>query len=185
MIRNLLKMGHPLLRRRAREITPSDILAEPLQRLILDLIETMRANKGLGLAAPQVGEEVRICVAESQQNARYPEMTPLPLTVWINPVIEVLDSSCQIEMYEGCLSVPGLRGLVRRPAHIRVTSLNQTGETRIEEFEGLTAAIVQHECDHLDGRLFVDHASSESLSFQEEFEQFVPESRRAVVLRSE
>lgn len=185
MIRKLLKLGHPLLRRRAREISPGDILAEPLQRLILDMIETMRASNGLGLAAPQIGEELRLCVAEAKENPRYPEMSPLPLTVWINPVIEVIDAEAQVEMYEGCLSVPGLRGRVKRPAHIRVTSLNQNGETRIEEFQGLTAAIVQHECDHLDGRLFIDRAPSESLCFVDEFEQFVPESRRAVVLRSE
>lgn len=185
MVRDILKLGHPLLRRRSREISPSDILAEPLQRLILDMIDTMRANHGAGLAAPQVGEEIRLCVAEVGENPRYPEMSPIPLRVWINPTIEVIDPNPQIAMYEGCLSIPGLRGQVQRPGHIRVTSLNQNGETQIETYSGLAAAVVQHECDHLDGKLFIDRADLKTLCFLSEFEQFVPESRRAVVLHSD
>ncbi len=185
MVRDILKMGHPLLRRRCREISPSDILAEPLQRLIVDMIETMRANQGAGLAAPQVGEEIRLCVAEVRENPRYPEMDPIPLSVWINPTIDVIDDDPQIAMYEGCLSVPGLRGQVHRPGHIRLTSLNQNGETKVETYRGLAAAVIQHECDHLDGKLFIDRAELNTLCFLEEFEQFVPESRRAVVLHSD
>lgn len=175
---NLLRLGHPLLRSAARALTVEEISSSPTQQLISDMIETMRAVNGAGLAAPQVGQGLRLCIAEVKENPRYPGMSPLGLRVWINPVISVLSSERSVAMYEGCLSVPGLRGRVIRPAHIRVDSLDRDGQAQTDEFDGPLAAVAQHECDHLDGLLFVDHAEPQTLTFIEEYEQFVPQSKR-------
>jgi peptide deformylase len=160
-------------------------LSEPrLQTLIDDMIETMRDADGAGLAAPQVYEPIRLAVIEVNQNPRYPTLPPIPLTVLVNPVVtsEVapgeLAPSDAVEMFEGCLSVPGVRGRVVRPRRVRVTAHDRQGHPLDFTWEGVRAAIVQHELDHLDGVLFVDRADPRSLTFLREYERYVPVERR-------
>lgn len=181
-VRPLVRLGNPVLRQRAREIEASEISTPEFQALIDDMIETMHQNNGAGLAAPQIGVSLRLAVAEVEKNARYPEMGPIPLSVWINPVITVLSDDVRVAMYEGCLSVPGLRGRVERPAHIRLDSLNRKGEREVAVIRGAEAAVIQHELDHLDGVLFVDRADSKTLTYLEEYERFVDKSERLNVL---
>jgi peptide deformylase len=152
----ILEVGDPILRERAREVAVGELPA--LQGLIDDMIATMRAAGGAGLAANQVGELHRILVAEVDHNPRYPYKPPLPLTVMVNPVVEPLGPET-IPIIEGCLSVPGLRGELDRHAAIRVRYLDRDGAPREDTFEGLTAGTFQHEVDHLDGTLFLDRVN--------------------------
>jgi peptide deformylase len=170
-VRPILSIGHPLLRRRGRDLTPDEVSTEPVQTLIDDLLDTMRHANGAGLAATQVGELVRIAVMEVTHNPRYPYKPPLPLTVAINPEIEALDDE-MVEINEGCLSVP-LRGNVNRHVNIRVRYLDRNGVAHDEIKRGLTAGTWQHECDHLDGVLFVDRVRDTStLSTWATYEEF-------------
>jgi peptide deformylase len=154
--RPVLEAGHPVLRERAREVSPDELPG--LQGLIDDMIATMRAAGGAGLAANQVGDLHRILVAEVDHNPRYPYKPPLPLTVMVNPVIEPLGEAT-IPIIEGCLSVPGLRGELERHAAIRVHYLDRVGMPREDTFAGLSAGTLQHEVDHLDGILFLDRVT--------------------------
>jgi peptide deformylase len=179
----LLRLGHPLLRDVARPLSTGELSSDGIQSLIDSMIETMRLVNGAGLAAPQVGHSVRLCLAEVKENARYPSMPALPLRIWVNPIITVLARGSQVAMYEGCLSVPGLRGRVVRPASIRVDSLDREGLPQVDVFDGPLAAVAQHECDHLDGRLFVDRADPHTFTFLDEYEQFIPKDSRVQILR--
>ena len=168
-VRPILTIGHPVLRESSRTITPDEIAQLEVQSLIDDLIDTMRAASGAGLAANQIGETVRIAVMEVGQNPRYPYKPPIPLTIAINPQIEPLDDEL-VEINEGCLSVP-LRGNVNRNVNIRVRYLDRDGEPHDEIKRGLTAGTWQHECDHLDGVLFVDRVDDPTtLATWDEFE---------------
>jgi peptide deformylase len=151
----IVTVGDPVLRRRAREITPEELRSGRVQRLIDDMIETMRAAGGAGLAANQVGELLRIAVVEVDHNPRYPYKPPIPLTVIVNPAVEPVGDET-IEINEGCLSVPDLRGTVGRHAAVRVRRLDRDGVERDDVRRGLTAGTFQHEVDHLDGVLFLD-----------------------------
>jgi peptide deformylase len=158
-VRQIVTAGHPALRERAREVTPAELGEPAIQALIDDLIDTMRFAGGAGLAANQVAETVRIAVAEVEPNhPRYPYKPPIPLTVLINPTIEPVGSET-VEINEGCLSVPGLRGVLPRWLTIRVSYLDRSGEPREELKRGLTAGTFQHEVDHLDGILFMDRVT--------------------------
>ncbi len=156
-VREIVEIGDPVLRRRAREVSPEELRTPAVQALIDDLIETRRAAAGAGLAANQVGESLRIAVVEVDEAtaARYPYKPPLPLTVLVNPRLEPLGGEL-IELNEGCLSVPNLRGDVRRHRAVRARFLDRDGRSRELIAEGLVAGTFQHEVDHLDGRLFVD-----------------------------
>jgi peptide deformylase len=171
--REILEIGHPVLRERARELAPEELGSEDVQRLIDDMIETMRAANGAGLAANQVGENVRVAVVEvTEGNPRYPYKPPIPLTVIVNPVIEPLDDEVE-QINEGCLSVPDLRGDVPRHVNIRLRYLDRAGAEHEEIRRGLTAGTFQHELDHLDGTLFVDRVSDpRTLTTWAEFERF-------------
>jgi peptide deformylase len=171
-IRKIAAIGHPVLRQRAREVDPEELASEEVQRLIEDMIETMRDANGAGLAANQVHEPVRIAVVEVNDNPRYPYKPPIPLTVLVNPAIERIGGE-QFENNEGCLSVPDLRGNVMRSVRIRVRWLDRDGTPHDEERRGLTAGTFQHECDHLDGRLFIDRvADPTTLSTWANFDRF-------------
>jgi peptide deformylase len=171
-IRKIATIGHPVLRRRAREIDPGELASPEVQRLIEDMIETMRDANGAGLAANQVHEPVRIAVVEVNHNQRYPYKPPIPLTVLVNPVIEPIGDE-QFENNEGCLSVPDLRGNLMRHVRIRVRWLDRDGTPHDEERQGLTAGTFQHECDHLDGRLFIDRvADPTTLATWVDFDRF-------------
>lgn len=168
-VREILSIGHPVLRETARALDPSEIADGPTQQLINDLIDTMRHADGAGLAANQVGEPVRIAVMEVTDNPRYPYKPRLPLTVAINPVIEPLSDEL-LEINEGCLSVP-LRGSVMRHVDIRVQYLDRDGVAHETVEYGLTAGTWQHEVDHLDGVLFIDRVADPStLATWDEFE---------------
>jgi peptide deformylase len=171
--REIVEIGHPVLRERARELTPEELRSEETQRLIDDMIETMRAADGAGLAANQVGETVRVAVVEVREgNPRYPYKPPIPLTVAVNPVIEPLDDEME-QINEGCLSVPNLRGEVPRHVNIRLRYLDREGVQHEEVRRGLTAGTFQHELDHLNGTLFVDRVTDpRTLTTWAEFERF-------------
>jgi peptide deformylase len=183
--REIVEIGHPALRERARELTPEELRSEGVQRLIDDMVDTMRAANGAGLAANQVGETVRVAVIEVRPgNPRYPYKPPVPLTVIVNPVIEPLDEEVEL-INEGCLSVPNLRGEVPRQVSIRLCYLDRDGEEHEEVRRGLTAGTFQHELDHLDGVLFVDRADPRTLTTWAEFDrfhrdEFVERARRLV-----
>jgi peptide deformylase len=171
--REIVEIGHPVLRERAHEVTVEELRSEDVQRLIDDMIETMRAANGAGLAANQVAETVRIAVVEVREgNPRYPYKPPIPLTVIVNPVIEPLDDELA-QINEGCLSVPDLRGEVPRHVNIRLRYLDRDGAEHEELRRGLTAGTFQHELDHLDGVLFVDRVTDPAtLATWEQFERF-------------
>ena len=172
-IRRVIRMGHPVLREVARPLEPDEIVSEAIERLIGDMVDTLRDCGGIGLAAPQIGEPLRLAIIEIDGGpTRYGELEEMPLTVFINPVVTVLDSATA-GYWEGCLSVPGLRGFVERPQHVKIHYLSDQGEVRQLELQGFPATVFQHEFDHLDGKLFIDRmADMRLLAFEEEFEQF-------------
>lgn len=148
----ILKMGDPRLLRVAQPVTPFN--TPELQRLVADLEETMTAVNGAGLAAPQIGVDLQLVIfGTGAHNPRYPDAPPVPRTVLINPVITPLDTE-EEEGWEGCLSVPGLRGVVPRWRRIRYQGFAPDGEPIDREAEGFHARVVQHECDHLMGVLY-------------------------------
>jgi peptide deformylase len=149
-VRRVLKMGESLLREVARPVERFD--AE-LAALIADLDETMRHFSGAGIAAPQIGVSARVVIFELTDNPRYPHLTPVPYTVLVNPVLTPLGIE-QEEGWEGCLSVPGLRGLVPRFRRLRYQGYDAQGAAIDRTVEGFHARVVQHEVDHLDGILF-------------------------------
>jgi peptide deformylase len=149
-VRRVLKMGEPLLQTVAAPVTRFD--AE-LLALIADMDDTMRALSGAGIAAPQIGVSVRVVIFELKDNPRYPHITPVPYTVLVNPLVTPLSAE-QDEGWEGCLSVPGMRGLVPRYRRLRYRGFDQHGAPIDRTVEGFHARVVQHEVDHLDGVLF-------------------------------
>jgi peptide deformylase len=163
-------VGHPILRERAREVTRDELAGAEMQQLIDDMIETMRHVNGAGLAANQVHVPLRITVIEVTTNPRYPYKPPIPLTVVVNPVIEPIDEEL-VEINEGCLSVPNMRGNVMRHVNVRVRYWDRDGVEHDEIKRGLTAGTFQHECDHLDGLLFLDRVfDTRTLTTWEQFE---------------
>ena len=171
-VRAIATVGHPVLRERAREVTRAELASPAVQTLIDDLIDTMHHANGAGIAANQVHESVRIAVIEVGHNPRYPYKPPIPLTVVVNPEIEPLDDE-MVEINEGCLSVPNLRGTVPRFVNVRVRYLDRDGNPHDEIKRGLTAGTFQHECDHLDGKLFLDRVTDPAtLTTWEQFERF-------------
>ncbi|MEJ6006648.1 peptide deformylase [Paucibacter sp. AS339] len=150
-VHEILKMGDPRLLRVAQPVTEFGTPA--LKALIADMFETMKAANGAGLAAPQIGVDLQLVIFGFQSNERYPEAPPVPPTILINPVITPL-SDQQVEGWEGCLSVPGLRGVVDRFERIHYSGLDAEGQPFEREAEGFHARVVQHECDHLQGILY-------------------------------
>ena len=150
-IKAVLKMGDPRLLQRSVEIDPID--PQQLAPLLTDMWDTMAAENGAGLAAPQIGVMQRLVIFGYEDNPRYPGAPQIPRTVLINPVIEALDDT-EEDGWEGCLSVPGLRGIVPRYLNIRYRGFDQFGNAIDREVSGFHARVVQHECDHLDGLLY-------------------------------
>lgn len=148
-------LGHPVLRQVARPVSREELRGPDLQRFVDDLVATMRDANGAGLAANQVHEPIRVCAIEIKNNPRYPYKPNWPLTVLVNPVVTPTTDETFL-VYEGCLSVPNLRGEVRRHAGVRVTGWDRDGNDVDFEVKGLTAGTFQHELDHLDGKVFVD-----------------------------
>jgi peptide deformylase len=151
MIRDILRMGDPRLLERSREVAtlPSAGLAD----LLVDMRDTMRAHAGAGLAAPQIGVPLRVVIFGVERSPRYPDAEAVPYTELVNPVLTPLSEE-EEEGWEGCLSVPGFRGVVPRFARLRYEGLTPEGERLVREVSGFHARVVQHECDHLDGVLY-------------------------------
>ena len=175
-VREVLRMGHPVLRERAK---PVEQFATPeLRALLQDMQDTMAAKSGAGLAAPQIGVGQRVVIFGVEKNARYPDAEPVPFTVLVNPKIVILTREVE-EEWEGCLSVPGMRGIVPRYTKLRYTGFDIEGNPIERVAEGFHARVVQHECDHLDGILYPQRMTDLSrLGFNEELfpdEQLVDE----------
>jgi peptide deformylase len=151
MIREILRMGDPRLLRVAQPLPAFG--TDQLRELIADMKETMIANDGAGLAAPQIGVDLRVVMFGFESSERYPDAEPVPFTVLINPRLTPLSNEIE-EGWEGCLSVPGLRGVVPRFARLRYTGFDESGTPIDRSVEGFHARVVQHECDHLDGVLY-------------------------------
>jgi peptide deformylase len=151
-VREILKMGDPRLLRMAQPVLQFD--TDEIHVLVSDMFETMRAVNGAGLAAPQIGVDLQLVIfGTDAPNPRYPDAPPVPRTVLLNPVITPIGNE-EEEDWEGCLSVPGLRGVVPRWSRIRYTGFDQYGDALDRTVEGFHARVVQHECDHLVGKLY-------------------------------
>ena len=150
-VRTILKMGDPRLLRIAPPVVR--FATAELRELVADMFETMRSVNGAGLAAPQIGVDLQLVIFGFNRNDRYPDAPPVPETVLLNPVIEPIGEEVE-EGWEGCLSVPGLRGVVPRLARIRYRGVDIEGRPLEREAEGFHARVVQHECDHLVGTLY-------------------------------
>lgn len=165
-IRPILRLGHPVLRQVAAPVT--EFATPALEELVSDMLQTMRANNGAGLAAIQIGVLLRVVIFELESNPRYPEAEPVPLTVLVNPEIEILSVERELG-WEGCLSVPGLRGLVPRYKSLRYRGYDPLGRPIERTVDGFHARVVQHECDHLDGILYPQRIEDmTAFGFQEE-----------------
>jgi len=181
-------MGEPVLRRVARPLSVEELKSPAIQTLIDDMIDTMHDADGAGLAAPQIYESIQLCVIEISKNPRYPDALEIPLTVLVNPIVtpevesplDALAPQDTVTMFEGCLSVTGLRGQVTRPRRVRVRALDRHGKKLDFVWEGVRASVVQHETDHLNGILYVDRADTKSLAFLREYERYVPREERIV-----
>jgi peptide deformylase len=177
-VRKIIRMGHPTLRRVARPLTSRELASEDIKRLLVDMVDTLKDSGGIGLAAPQVDEPIRLAIIDVPGgSSRYGETPSMPLTVFANPKIEVVDPA-SAGFWEGCLSVPGLRGYVERPQHVRVTYQDLAGKQRVLELKGFLATVFQHEFDHLDGVLYIDRMTdSKKLVFEDEYlKHLAPES---------
>jgi peptide deformylase len=152
---DIVQIGHPALRERAREVLDDELGTPELLRTCDDLVETMCTAHGAGLAAPQVAVPLRIFAVEVGDNPRYPYKPRLGRRILVNPVVTALSDETYAS-YEGCLSIPNLRGLLLRATEVEVTYLDPMGEAHRERFGGLSAGTMQHELDHLDGVLFPD-----------------------------
>src|SRR5438067_9880239 len=185
-ILKVARMGHPVLRTRAKPLAPADIMSAPVQQLIDNLFDTMREYQGVGLAAPQVHESLRLFVAgfpprqPTEDDEDEDERPNVPLMALINPEITVTGNETA-EDWEGCLSIPDIRGRVRRSVEIDVKAYDRRGRRIEMHARGFTARVIQHETDHLDGVLFFDRMKSfETLTFLDEFTRhwharYVPE----------
>ena len=166
-ILKVARMGHPVLRRRARPLEPDQISTPRIQQLIDDMFETMRDSEGIGLAGPQVYESIRLFVAGVDDEERM-----MPPVVMINPEVTPVGSDVE-EDWEGCLSIPDIRGRVSRATVIKVRALDRYGTPLSMTANGFPARVIQHEVDHLDGVLFFDRMTSfESLTFLEEYSRY-------------
>ena len=174
--RKVLRMGNPKLREKSRPLALEEIRSESTQTLIQDLFETMHHEQGIGIAAPQIGENVQLCLVGLPKDDPQEGESEFDILVVINPKIEVVDETRQ-QFWEGCLSVPGLRGLVPRPQKIRVAFQDQEAQSHELELENFLATVFQHEIDHLFGTLYVDRIEDRTkLAFNEEFAQYWEEA---------
>jgi peptide deformylase len=171
-LRPILEVGDPCLRQPATAVDPATLADPATQDLIDDVVATMRAAHGAGLAATQVGVGLRICAIEVDHNPRYPYKPPIPLTVLVNPEVRPLTDE-RFENNEGCLSVPNLRGSVLRFTEVSVTAIDRFGDRLEFDVRGLSAGTFQHECDHLDGVLFLDRVTDPAtIATWENFERY-------------
>jgi peptide deformylase len=170
-IRKIAQVGHPVLRQIARSLTREELLTPAMQSFIDDLVETMHDADGAGLAAIQIYEPIQICAIEVRNNPRYPYKPNIPLTILVNPVLTPIGEE-RFDNYEGCLSVPNLRGMVPRFVHLHVHAWDRHGNVLDERVAGLKAGTYQHEVDHLLGKVFLDRVTDPTtLTTWTEFER--------------
>ncbi|WP_299212773.1 peptide deformylase [uncultured Dokdonia sp.] len=168
---DVLKMGNPLLRKTSIAVG-NELHTLDFQKAIDAMIDTMRFTNGVGIAAPQVGILKRVFLMENFENPRYPEKNSFPLYIAINPEIEVLDDTL-VDSWEGCLSIPAIRGKLKRCKSVVLKAIDRDGNPFQETLEGFASIVAQHELDHLNGILLIDRMDSmETLTFQEEYEKY-------------
>jgi peptide deformylase len=180
MILKVARLGYPVLRAMAQPVAPQRINTLEFQRLLDDMVDTMREYVGVGLAAPQVHLPLRVAVLEVEHHPRYPEMPRVPLTFLVNPEITILDRAT-VEDWEGCLSIPEMRGRVPRFKQLRVTGLGRRGEALDFIASDFHARVIQHESDHLNGEVYLDRMPNmRSLSYLAEWQRFAltPEDQK-------
>lgn len=172
-VKPVIRMGHPTLRQKAKKFTKNEIVSEETRALLQDMFDTMMAQGGIGIAAPQIDVPKSVAMIQIEPDQeRYDTEEEIPMVVFFNPEIEILDDTPQ-GFWEGCLSVPGLRGYVERPRHVRVTYLDTEGEKQELIAEGFIATVVQHELDHLFGTLYVDRVLDKTkLMFEDEYLEY-------------
>lgn len=176
-ILKVARLGHPVLRQVAKSIPPGEIASPAIQRLIDDMIETMHEYDGVGIAAPQVHQSLQLAVIEVEHNPRYRQAPDIPLTVLINPEItarsDAQPGGATRTGWEGCLSVEGLRGQVPRAEQLSARWLDRTGRSIQVEIQGFFAVVIQHEVDHLHGKVFLDRMTDlTTLSHLQEYERY-------------
>jgi peptide deformylase len=171
-ILKVARLGHPVLRKVTQNVSQPELQSPALQQFIDDMIETMKEYDGVGLAADQVHESKQIAVLEVADNPRYPEKPRVPLTVLVNPTITPLSEDME-EDWEGCLSIPDLRGMVPRYKNIRVQALDRQGKETDFVANEFHARVIQHEFDHLNGKVYLDRMRDFStLTFLQEFARY-------------
>jgi peptide deformylase len=172
MILKVARLGHPVLRTHAHKVTPEQINSPEFQRLLDDMVDTMREYNGVGLAAPQVHLPLQVAVLEVEHHPRHPDVAPVPLTFLINPEVEILERDT-VDDWEGCLSIPDLRGMVPRYRRLRVNTLGRHGEALDFVACDFHARVVQHENDHLNGEVYLDRMPNmRSLAYIAEWQRF-------------
>ena len=173
-VKKVVRMGHPTLRQEAAKFTTEEIFLPQTRELIQDLVDTMIEEGGIGIAAPQIGVSKQVAIIDvAENNPRYPDANKSERYIIFNPKITVLDETPQ-SFWEGCLSVPGLRGLVSRPRKVAIDYLDEDALEQQIIAEGFLATVFQHELDHLFGKLYVDHIQDmKNLSYTEEYEEFI------------
>jgi peptide deformylase len=171
-ILKVVRLGHPVLRQATESVSPQQLKSSEIQKFIDDMVETMKEYDGVGLAANQVHEAKQIAVLEVADNPRYPEKPRVPLTVLVNPKITPVTEETESD-WEGCLSIPDLRGQVPRYKSIRIQALNREGEEVDFIAQGFHARVIQHEWDHLNGKVYLDRMHDlSSLAFLTEFARY-------------
>ena len=173
MILKVARLGHPVIRTKAQLVAVDKIKTHDFQKLLDDMVETMHEYIGVGLAGPQVHLPLQVAVLEVEKHPRYPDMPSVPLTYLINPVVTILDDT-KIDEFEGCLSIPELRGQVPRFKKLHVNALGREGETLDFIAEDFHARVIQHETDHLKGEVYLDRMTDmKSLSHLLEWQRYV------------
>lgn len=173
MILKVARLGHPVIRTSARPVPVEQITTHDFQKLLDDMVETMHEYVGVGLAGPQVHLSLQVAVLEVEGHPRYPDMPSVPLTYLINPTVTVLDGSTDDE-WEGCLSIPDMRGLVARVSKVRVQALGRNAEPLDFVADGFHARVIQHETDHLKGDVYLDRMRDmRALSHLQEWHRYV------------
>ena len=172
--RKVIRMGHPTLRKVAETVPVSEIHTPEFKELLVDMYDTMKAEGGIGIAAPQINVSKQVTLIElPENNSRYGDLEGTPLMVIINPVIKYLTEEKQ-GFWEGCLSVPGLRGFVERPKSVQIDYLNEHGEEKQIIADEFLATVFQHELDHLFGKLYIDRITDTTkISYNDEYSEFV------------
>ena len=178
MILKVARLGHPVIRAVAQPVKPESIMTPRFQQLLDDMVETMHEYNGVGLAAPQVHLSLQVAVLEVANHPRYPEMPRVPLAFLINPQVTILDAAL-VEDWEGCLSIPEMRGVAPRFKRLQVKALGRNGEDLDFIAEDFHARVIQHETDHLKGEVYLDRMPNlKSLSHLAEWERFILSARR-------